>query len=119
MIKPFNKNKARIRRHKSIRKAIAGTSTRPRLCVSKSNKNISAQLIDDTKGITIASASTLEKEVKTKAANVEAAKEVGKLIAKRAKENKIEEVVFDRAGYLYHGAVKALAEAARGEGLKF
>lgn len=92
---------------------------RPRLSVFRSNKNISVQLIDDVKGVTIASASTLEKELKGKSSSVEAAKIIGKLIAERAAKAKIKEVVFDRGNYLYHGRIKALADSAREGGLSF
>ena len=119
MISKRDKAAKRAARQKRVRAKVTGTEARPRLSVFRSLNNIYAQLIDDTKGVTIASASTLDKEVKTKASNIEAAKEVGTLIAKRAAEKKIETVVFDRNGYLYHGKVKALAEAAREAGLKF
>jgi large subunit ribosomal protein L18 len=119
MISKRDKAAKRVARQKRVRAKVTGTEARPRLSVFRSLNNIYAQLIDDTKGVTIASASTLDKEVKTKASNIEAAKEVGTLIAKRAAENKIDTVVFDRNGYLYHGKVKALAEAAREAGLKF
>lgn len=119
MIKPFDRKKAREHRHTRVRGKVSGTATRPRMCVSKSNKNIFVQLIDDEKQVTLVSASTMEKDFKVKAANVEAGKEIGALVAKRALENKIEEVVFDRSGYLYHGVVKAIAEAAREMGLRF
>ena len=120
MIKKESRNKARIRRHERVRKTIKGTTEVPRLSVFRSNTNVFAQIIDDTKGITLASASTIDKELKTKnGSNIEAAKEVGALIAKRAKKAKISKVVFDRGGHLYHGRVKALAEAARENGLEF
>lgn len=119
MISKRDKAAKRVARQKRVRAKVTGTEARPRLSVFRSLNNIYAQLIDDTKGVTIASASTLDKEVKTKASNIEAAKEVGTLIAKRAAEKKIETVVFDRNGYLYHGKIKALAEAAREAGLKF
>ena len=107
-------------RHERIRKDLKGTADRPRLNVFRSNANISAQIIDDEKGVTLVSASTLEKELKvTNGGNVEAAKVIGAEIAKRAKKAKITKVVFDRGGYLYHGRVKALAEAARENGLEF
>ena len=106
-------------RHKRVRNKISGTAECPRLCVYRSNCNIYVQIIDDDKQVTLASASTLDKEVKIKKANKEAAKEVGTLIAKRAAAKKITTVVFDRGGYLYHGRVKALAEAAREKGLEF
>lgn len=112
----IEKRKARQAR---VRSKVLGTESRPRLCVYKSLTNIYAQLIDDEAKTTLCSASTLDKEVKTKASNVKSAEEVGTLIAKRAKEKKITEVVFDRNGYVYHGKVKALAEAAREAGLKF
>ena len=109
----------RLARQKRVRATVKGTSSRPRLCVFKSLTNIYAQVIDDENQVTIVSASTLDADVKTKASNVEAAKEVGTLVAKRALEKKIDTVVFDRNGYLYHGKVKELAEAARAAGLKF
>ncbi|MBQ9266775.1 MAG: 50S ribosomal protein L18 [Clostridia bacterium] len=119
MIKKEVRNDLRVRRHVRVRRKISGTTECPRLCVFRSNKGIYAQIIDDTVGKTLVSASTLDKEVKTKASNIEAAKEVGELVAKRAKKAGIENVVFDRGGYIYHGKVKALAEAAREAGLQF
>ena len=119
MISKTNRKLERDRRHKRVRTKISGTPECPRLCVYRSNSNIYAQIIDDVKGITLVSASTLDKEVKTKKSNKEAAKEVGTLVAKRALEKKIENVVYDRGGYIYHGIVKELAEAAREAGLKF
>ena len=119
MIKKVSKNVARSTRQKRVRATVKGTSIRPRLCVFRSLNNIYAQIIDDEKQVTLVQASTLDKEVKTKASNIEAAKEVGALVAKRAIENKIDTVVFDKNGYLYHGKVKALAESAREAGLKF
>ena len=119
MIKKINRKAERERRHKRVRNKISGTAERPRLCVYRSNNNIYVQIIDDVAGNTLAQASTLDKEVKTKYSNKEAAKEVGTLIAKRASEKKIKEVVFDRGGYIYHGVVKELAEAAREGGLEF
>ena len=119
MIKKQSKNEARLKIQKRVRATVKGTSEKPRLCVFRSLNNIYVQAIDDTKAVTIASASTLDKEVKTKASNIEAAKEVGTLIAERLKAKKITTVVFDRNGYLYHGKVKALAEAAREAGLEF
>ncbi|MBP3502722.1 MAG: 50S ribosomal protein L18 [Clostridia bacterium] len=107
------------RRHIRVRRKVSGTAERPRLCIYRSNRNLFAQLIDDVAGITIVSASTLDKEVKTKLANKEAAKEVGTLIAKRATEKGVENIVFDRSGYQYHGVIKEFAEAAREAGLKF
>lgn len=119
MVKKTNRKFERTRRHIRVRRKISGTAERPRLCVYRSNTNIYAQVIDDVAGKTLVSASTLDKEVKTKKANKEAAKEVGSLIAKRAKTAKISNVVFDRGGYIYHGVVKELAEAAREGGLEF
>lgn len=122
MDKSVEKRKARARRHRRVRKNISGTSERPRLNVYKSNAGIYAQIIDDQKAMTLAAASTLDKELKNNVkvgSNREAAAKVGALVAKRAMENKISEVVFDRGGNLYHGRVKALAEAAREAGLKF
>ena len=122
MITVKDKNKDRIVRHARVRKTVVGTSKRPRLKVYRSLNNIYAQVIDDEKGKTIVSASTLDKEVaemikgKTK---TEAAKIVGEVIGKRAKEKKIKEVVFDRGGYLYTGRVQAVADGARDAGLKF
>ena len=119
MVKKTDRKFERTRRHIRVRRKISGTADRPRLCVYRSNTNIYAQIIDDVAGNTIVSASTLDKEVKTKHANKDAAKEVGTLIAKRAAEKKIKSVVFDRSGYIYHGVVKELAEAAREGGLEF
>ncbi len=119
MIKKISKKESRETRQKRVRAKVKGTSSRPRLCVFRSLKNISVQVIDDEKQVTLVSASTLDKEVKTKASNVEAAKEVGALVAKRAMEKGIKTVVFDRNGYLYHGKVQAIAEAAREAGLEF
>ena len=119
MVSKTNRKLERERRHIRVRTKISGTAERPRLCVYRSNTNLYVQIIDDVAGKTLAQASTMDKEVKTKHSNKEAAKEVGALIAKRAKEKKIEEVVFDRGGYIYHGVVKELAEAAREGGLKF
>ena len=119
MVKKTNRKFERTRRHIRVRRKISGTAERPRLCVYRSNTNIYAQVIDDVAGKTLVSASTLDKEVKTKKANKEAAKEIGSLIAKRAKEAKISNIVFDRSGYIYHGVVKELAEAAREGGLEF
>ena len=119
MISKRDKAAKRVARQKRVRAKVTGTEARPRLSVFRSLNNIYAQLIDDTKGVTIASASTLDKEVKTKASNIEAAKEVGELVAKRAVKAGIKVVVFDRGGYIYHGKIKALAEAAREAGLEF
>lgn len=115
-----DKNKARKKRHLRIRKRLVGTGVRPRLNVFRSSKHIYAQLIDDATGATIASASSLDKELSLKnGGNVEAAAAVGTLIAQRATGKGLTEVVFDRGGYLYHGRVKALADAAREAGLQF
>ena len=119
MVSKTNRKLERERRHKRVRTKISGTSECPRLSVFRSNTNLYAQIIDDTKGTTLVQASTLDKEVKTKHSNKEAAKEVGALIAKKALEKNIKEVVFDRGGYIYHGVVKELAESAREAGLKF
>ena len=114
-----SKESKRLARQKRVRAKIKGTATCPRLSVYKSLNNIYAQIIDDEAAVTLVSASTLDADVKTKASNIEAAKEVGTLVAKRAIDKKIDTVVFDRNGYLYHGKVKELAEAARAAGLKF
>ena len=119
MIKKTDRKMERTRRHIRVRRKVSGTAERPRLCVYRSNTNIYAQIIDDVAGNTLVSASTLDKEVKVKHANKEAAKEVGALIAKRAADKKIKSVVFDRGGYIYHGVIKELAEAAREGGLSF
>lgn len=119
MVKKTDRKMERTRRHIRVRTKISGTAERPRLCVYRSNKNLYVQIIDDVAGNTLVSASTLDKEVKTKHSNKEAAKELGALIAKKAADKKIETVVFDRGGYIYHGVVKELAEAAREGGLKF
>ncbi len=118
MIKKIDKNVKRQQRHARVRGKISGCSERPRLCVYRSSKNIYAQLIDDVKGHTLCSASSVEKDFEG-GSNIEAAKEVGKMLAERAKTLGIECVVFDRGGYLYHGRVKALAEGAREAGLQF
>ena len=119
MIKKIDRKAERERRHARVRNKISGTADRPRLCVFRSNNNLFVQVIDDVAGNTLVSASTLDKEIKTKKSNIEAAKEVGALIAKRAAAKKITTVVFDRSGYIYHGVVKELAEAAREGGLEF
>lgn len=119
MFSKIDKNKQRLRRHKRIRAKISGTAARPRLDVFRSNANIYAQIIDDESGVTLLSASTLDKEFEGYGGNKDAAKAVGTMIAKRALERGITEVVFDRGGYVYHGRVQALAEAAREGGLKF
>ena len=121
MIKKYDKNAARVKRHKALRNKISGTSEKPRLNVFRSLSNIYAQIIDDEKGVTLVAASTLSPELKDigNGGNVAAATEVGKLIAKKALEKNIDTVVFDRGGYIYHGRVAALAEGAREGGLKF
>lgn len=118
MVSRKDKNAARVKRHIRVRSKISGTADRPRLCVYRSSNNISAQIIDDVNGITLVSASSYEKEFET-GGNKEAAKKVGKLIAERAADKGITEVVFDRGGYLYHGRVSELADGAREGGLKF
>jgi len=120
MINKVSRNEVRIARHKRVRAKISGTNETPRLNVFRSNSNIFAQIIDDEKGITLVSASSIDKELKLEnGSNTAAASKVGELIAKRAKKAKINKVLFDRGGYLYHGRVKALAEAARENGLEF
>lgn len=122
MIGKIDKNEIRKRKHVRVRKKISGTGECPRLCVYRSNAHIYAQIIDDESQTTLCSASTLDKEIKgsvSVGSNVEAAKAVGKLIAERAAAKEIKVVVFDRGGYLYHGRVQALAEAAREAGLEF
>ncbi|MGE9269871.1 MAG: 50S ribosomal protein L18 [Verrucomicrobiales bacterium] len=115
----LNRKEVRRRIHKRIRRKVAGTTERPRLAVHYSNQHIYAQVIDDTTGNTVVSASTLDKSVENGSSNVECASNVGKLVAERAKEANISAVVFDRGGHLYHGKIKALAEAAREAGLQF
>ncbi|MEI3498993.1 MAG: 50S ribosomal protein L18 [Bacilli bacterium] len=120
MIKKVSRNEVRKARHERVRTKISGTAVEPRLNVFRSNGNIFAQIIDDAAGVTLASASSIDKELKLEnGGNIEAATKVGKLLAKRAKKAKITKVSFDRGGYLYHGRVKALAEAARENGLEF
>lgn len=122
MINKLDKNAARMKRHGRIRNKISGTSLRPRLSVYRSTSEIYAQLIDDENGVTLLSASTLDKEIKpllNGKTKTEQAELVGEMIAKRALKNKIKAVVFDRGGYLYIGRVKALADAARNAGLEF
>ena len=109
----------RLKRHSRVRGKISGTAERPRLCVFRSEKNIYAQIIDDVAGNTLVAASSVEKGFEGSGSNKEAARKVGKLIAERAVAKGIEEVVFDRGGYIYHGRVKELAEGAREGGLKF
>ena len=119
MIKIQDSNKMRLKRHARVRGKISGTAECPRLCVYRSTKHIYAQIIDDVKGVTLASASSLEKGFEGVGGNVEAAEKVGKAIAEKALKAGIEVVVFDRGGYLSHGRVKALADGARAGGLKF
>lgn len=122
MITKVDKNKARLKRHLRVRKKIQGTTERPRLNVFRSSKHMYAQIIDDTTGNTLAAASTQLKDLKSdvpNGGNIEAARKVGEVIAKLAKDKGITEVIFDRGGYLYHGRVQALADAAREAGLKF
>ena len=119
MIKKLDRNKARVKRHLRIRNKISGTAARPRLNVFRSTKHIYAQLIDDVQGVTIVSASTMEKDFDSYGGNGEAAKKIGKSIAERAVAKGITEVVFDRSGYVYHGRIKDLADGAREGGLKF
>ena len=119
MVSKFDSNKARIKRHKRVRAHISGTAERPRLAVYRSNANISAQIIDDVKGITLVSATTLEKTFEGIGSNKAAAREIGKILAQRALDKGIDTVVFDRGGYIYHGRVSELADGAREGGLKF
>ena len=119
MVKNVNKNAMRLHRHVRIRGKISGTPECPRLNVFRSNANIYAQIIDDVNGVTLVSANTLEKEFEGATGNVEAAKKVGLVLAERAKAKGIEQVVFDRGGYIFPGRVAALAEGAREAGLKF
>ncbi|MGN0171679.1 MAG: 50S ribosomal protein L18 [Acutalibacteraceae bacterium] len=119
MVSKKDSNKARLHRHVRVRGKISGTAARPRLNVYRSAKHIYAQVIDDVAGKTLVSASTVEKDFTENGGNKEAAKKIGELIAKRALEKGISEVVFDRGGYVYHGRVQMLAEGAREGGLKF
>ncbi|MBR3641696.1 MAG: 50S ribosomal protein L18 [Oscillibacter sp.] len=119
MITRPNTNKQRMKRHKRVRAKISGTPACPRLNVFRSEANIYAQIIDDVAGVTLVSASSLDKSIEGYGGNVEAATAVGKLVAERALAKGIDTVVFDRGGYLYHGRVQALAEGAREGGLKF
>ena len=117
-----SRNDMRLKRHERVRKNLYGTPEKPRMCVFRSSKNISVQIIDDVSGSTIAASSSLDKEFKEKeiyGGNKEAAKKVGEAIAKKALANGIEDVAFDRGGYLFHGRVKELADGARAAGLKF
>ena len=119
MVKNVNKKAMRLHRHVRVRGKISGTPERPRLNVFRSNANIYAQIIDDVNGVTLVAANTLEKDFEGACGNCEAAKKVGAVLAERAKAKGIEEVVFDRGGYVYHGRVAALAEGAREAGLEF
>ena len=119
MIKRIDSNKARKKRHLRVRNKISGTPQRPRLNVYRSTNHIYAQVIDDVNAVTLAQASSLDKEFSGNGGNIEGAKKVGELVAKRAIDKGITEVVFDRGGYLYHGRIKELADAAREVGLKF
>jgi large subunit ribosomal protein L18 len=118
MISQINRNEIRQRIHTRIREKVAGTAERPRLNVYRSLNHIYAQIVDDSKGVTVVSASSKASKLKT-GGNIAAAKEIGKLVAERAQEKGIKRVVFDRGGYLYHGRIKALADAAREAGLEF
>ena len=118
MVKKESKNVSRVRRHARVRAKISGTAETPRLCVYRSNKNIEAQLIDDVKGVTLVSSSSMTLKLEN-GSNIEAAAKVGKDIAEKAVAKGLKKVVFDRSGYIYHGRVKALAEAAREAGLEF
>jgi large subunit ribosomal protein L18 len=115
----INKSARRLKIRRRVRKSIQGTAERPRLSVYRSNKQIYCQLIDDVNGVTICSTSSTDKSIEAKGTSTEVAKLVGKSLADKATAGKIEQVVFDRGGYLYHGRVKALAEGAREGGLKF
>ena len=122
MLKKADKNAKRLQRHKRVRRKVFGTPQRPRLCVFRSSNNIYAQIIDDTNRVTLVAASSLDEAVKgavNHTGNKEAAKMVGQMVAKKAVEKGITEVVFDRGGYIYHGRIKELAEGAREAGLKF
>ena len=119
MVKTFDKNAQRMKRHIRVRGKISGTPERPRLNVYRSNANIYAQIIDDVNGVTLAAAASNEKDFEGATGNKEAARKVGQMVAERAKAKGIENVVFDRGGYIYHGRVQALAEGAREGGLNF
>ena len=122
MLKKADKNAKRLQRHKRVRRKVFGTPQRPRLCVFRSSNNIYAQIIDDTNRVTLVAASSLDEAVKgavNHTGNKDAAKLVGEMVAKKAVEKGITEVVFDRGGYIYHGRIKELAEGAREAGLKF
>lgn len=117
--KMVEKDRKRIKRKTHIRKRVSGTAERPRMSVVRSNRALSIQIIDDTKGYTLASASTLEKELKSIKRNLEGAGQLGEVLGKRLLEKNITTVVFDRNGYLYHGLVKAMADGARKVGIRF
>ena len=122
MVSKESRQKVRVKKHMKIRNRFSGTAERPRLAVFRSNNHVYAQVIDDVAGKTLVSASTLEKDIKAELKNtddIEAATKVGDVVAKRALEKGIKAVVFDRGGYIYHGKVKAVAEAAREAGLEF
>ena len=119
MVNKPDSNKARLIRHRRVRGKISGTAARPRLSVFRSAKHIYAQIIDDVNGVTLAAASTMDKDFEGLGSNKEAAKKVGEAVAKKALEKGVEEVVFDRSGYIYHGRIQALADGAREGGLKF
>ena len=119
MVTKKDRNLARVKRHTRVRAKVSGTAERPRLAVYRSNAHIQAQVIDDVAGVTLASASTYEAGFEGVGSNKEAAKKIGKLVAERALDKGVTEVVFDRGGYLYHGRVSELAEGAREGGLKF
>ena len=119
MVSKESRSKVRAKKHMRIRNRFSGTAERPRLAVFRSNSHVYAQVIDDVNGVTLVSASTKDKDFQNYGGNIEAAKAVGQAVAKRALEKGITEVVFDRGGYVYHGRVAALAEAAREAGLKF
>ena len=119
MVKKFDSNAARLKRHKRVRAKISGTAECPRLCVFRSSKNIYAQVIDDVAGVTLCAAASNEKDFEVYGGNCEAAAKVGAAVAERALAKGIENVVFDRGGYIYHGRVQALADGAREGGLKF
>lgn len=119
MVKTYNSNEQRLKRHRRVRAKISGTAERPRLNVFRSNKHIYAQLVDDVNGVTLATASSMDKGFEGSGSNKEAARKVGQAIGKLAAAKKITDVVFDRGGYLFHGRVKELADGARESGLKF
>ena len=119
MVKVIDKNKSRLRRHKRVRAKISGTAECPRLNVFRSSQHIYAQIIDDVNGVTLVSASSLDKDFSGNGGNAEGARKIGQIIGEKAKSKGIDTVVFDRGGYIYHGRVKELAEGARESGLEF